>query len=247
MWLAAFLAIGTSVATGLGGYLALRTRDRLHLALGLSAGLLLGLVGFDLLPTIYRANHQQFGGLRVVSLLLIGGFLVLHVLERATATHEPHESDYHDDHDHYHPSRAGVVGALAMIGHVFLDGAGIGASFRVSTSLGIAVTSALAVHAFSDGLNTVSLLVHNQSWRERSGLLLGADVVARLSGAVLGSALCVTPSAIALYLALFSGFVVYIATSHILPEAHARHPSRATLLATVFGVVVMALVVAGGA
>ncbi len=33
-----------------GGALAIRSRDRLHLVLGLSAGLLLGLVAFDLNP-----------------------------------------------------------------------------------------------------------------------------------------------------------------------------------------------------
>ena len=48
----------------------------------------------------------------------------------------------------------------------------------------------------------------------------------------------------ALYLALFSGFVIYIATAHILPEAHSRHPSRWTLAATAVGVLLMWAVVA---
>jgi ZIP family zinc transporter len=47
----------------------------------------------------------------------------------------------------------------------------------------------------------------------------------------------------ALYLAAFSGFVIYLATSHILPEAHSRHPSRLTMLATIAGVVAMWLIV----
>ena len=52
------LAIGfaaiTAIATLLGGVLALRSKDRFHLILGLSAGLLLGLVGFDLLPEVFE-------------------------------------------------------------------------------------------------------------------------------------------------------------------------------------------------
>jgi len=52
---------------------------------------------------------------------------------------------------------------------------------------------------------------------------------------------------VALYLALFTGFVIYIATSHILPEAHAQHPSRWTLAATLIGILIMWLVVASGA
>jgi ZIP family zinc transporter len=47
----------------------------------------------------------------------------------------------------------------------------------------------------------------------------------------------------ALYLAAFSGFVIYLATSHILPEAHSRHPSRLTMLATITGVIAMWLIV----
>jgi ZIP family zinc transporter len=44
---------------------------------------------------------------------------------------------------------------------------------------------------------------------------------------------------IALYLAAFSGIVIYLATSHILPEAHSRHSSRWTMVTTIAGVLVM--------
>jgi zinc and cadmium transporter len=49
---------------------------------------------------------------------------------------------------------------------------------------------------------------------------------------------------LALYLAFFCGFLLYLATSDILPEAHSRHPSRLTLLCTVVGVAFIAFVVA---
>ena len=50
--------------------------------------------------------------------------------------------------------------------------------------------------------------------------------------------------AISIYLALFAGILIYLATSHILPEAHARHSSKLTLLATVVGIAIMWLLVA---
>lgn len=46
-----------------------------------------------------------------------------------------------------------------------------------------------------------------------------------------------------LYLGLFAGFLLYLATSDILPEAHASHPTRLTVLATVRGVGFIWLVV----
>lgn len=241
MNLAIIFAAITVGATALGGLLALRSKDRFHLVLGLSAGLLLGLVGFDLLPEIFELNTEEVGGVRAVSLMLIIGFLALHILERIFGSHEPAESDYGHDHDHHHVT--GTIGAIAMAGHIFLDGLGLGVAFQVSTQLGIAVFIAVVVHAFSDGLNTVSLMVKTHAWDKKSFWLLGLDAVARIGGAALGTSLVLSEPLLALYLALFSGFVIYIATSHILPEAHSRHESRWTLVATVAGVFVMWLVI----
>jgi ZIP family zinc transporter len=239
---AIFFASLTVVATTLGGVLAFRSRDRFHLILGLSAGLLLGLVGFDLLPEVFELNTDQFAGVPVVSIAILAGFLILHIVERGFGSHEPAESHY--GHDHEHHSVSGVIGALAMGGHVFLDGVGLGVAFQVSPSLGIAVFLAIVVHAFSDGLNTVSMLIKSGNWTKNSKYLLGLDAVARIGGATLGTYLALNDKYLALYLALFTGFVIYIATSHILPEAHSRHASRWTLVATALGVCIMWGVVA---
>ena len=237
------LAAITVIATFMGGLLALRAKDRFHLVLGLSAGLLLGLVGFDLLPEIFEMNSSDLGGVKTISLALISGFLFLHFLEQFVGSHEPAESDY--GHDHKHTVEiAGVVGAVAMAGHIFLDGVALALAFKVSTELGIAVFIAMIVHAFSDGLNTVALLIKTNQWREKGKYLLGLDAVARIGGAAIGSALTISDANLAIYLAAFSGIVIYLATSHILPEAHSKHPSKVTMVATLSGVVIMWLLVA---
>ena len=233
------LAAITVIATFSGGLLALRAKDRFHLVLGLSAGLLLGLVGFDLLPEVFQMGTGEFGGVKTVSVALIAGFLSLHFIEQFAGSHEPAESEYHHDHTHAFEI-AGTVGAFAMAGHIFLDGVALALAFKVSNALGIAVFIAMIVHAFSDGLNTVALLVKLGQWSQRGKFLLGIDAIARISGAILGSTLVISDSAIAIYLAVFSGIVIYLATSHILPEAHANHPTRATMLATLTGVLIMA-------
>lgn len=232
----AFSAI-TVLATFLGGYVALKSNDRFHLILGLSAGLLLGLVGFDLLPEVFEMNTGSFLGVPQVSVAILAGFLSLHIIEGVFGSHEPAESDY--GHDHEHQNIAGTLGALAMGGHVFLDGVGLGVAFKVSNSLGYAVFLAVLVHAFSDGLNTVSLIVKSGHWTKKSLRLLMVDAVARIGGASVGTYLVLSDSLLALYLALFAGFVIYLATSHILPEAHSRHSSRWTFFATMVGVLAM--------
>jgi zinc transporter ZupT len=74
-----------------------------------------------------------------------------------------------------------------------------------------------------------------------------ADVFLRVGGSALGYAILLNDHLVSNYLAFFTGLVIYVATSHILPEAHAKHPSRWTLLMTVVGALVMWGVVAGGA
>jgi ZIP family zinc transporter len=101
----------------------------------------------------------------------------------------------------------------------------------------------MLVHAFSDGLNTVALLVKTGQWRSRGKYLLAVDAIARVGGAAIGSALTISDSNLAIYLAVFSGIVIYLATSHILPEAHSKHPSKVTMLATLTGVLIMWAVV----
>ena len=232
------LAAITALATTAGGFLAIKAKDRLHLVLGLSAGLLLGLVAFDLLPEVFELGSSELLGAPAVSVALIAGFLLLHFYEQLFGSHEPAESDY--GHEHEHSSNiAGALGALAMGGHVFLDGLALGVAFKVSSDLGIAVFIALLVHAFSDGLNTVSFLIKSGKWGRKGIWLLGVDAIARVSGAALGTTLALSNNVIAIYLAVFAGIVIYLATSHILPEAHSRHSSKLTILATIFGVVVM--------
>ena len=242
MNLAIIFAAVTVIATTLGGYIALRASDRFHLVLGLSAGLLLGLVGFDLLPEVFEMNKSSWLGVPAVSVAILAGFLTLHIVEGFFGSHEPAESDY--GHDHEHHNIAGAVGALAMGGHVFLDGVGLGVAFQIDSKLGFAVFLAVLVHAFSDGLNTVSFLIKSGSWSKRGVWLLGVDGIARISGAALGTTFAVSDNFVATYLALFAGIVIYLATSHILPEAHSRHSSRWTFFATVCGVVIMWGVVA---
>ena len=238
MNIAIALAAATALATFAGGTLAIKSKDRLHLVLGLSAGLLLGLVAFDLLPEVFEMGTKEILHAPATSVALIAGFLLLHFYEQLFGSHEPAESDY--GHDHKHSANVtGALGALAMGGHVFLDGVALGVAFSVSNNLGVAVFIALLVHAFSDGLNTVSFLIKSGLWSKKGVWLLGVDAIARISGAALGTSFAVNDNFVGLYLAFFAGIVIYLATAHILPEAHSRHKSRYTIMATILGVLIM--------
>lgn len=240
--MAILFALCTVLATGIGGVVALRSRDRLHLVLGFAAGVMLGLVAFDLLPELFALSRDQILGVPTAMVAFATGFLVLHVVERAIALHGAHEGEY-ETHHHHHPD-VGLASAIALTVHSFLDGVGIGLAFQVSDQVGLAVALAVVAHDFADGLNTVTVMRTSGNTRRRTLGMLAADALAPAVGAGSTLLFSVSDGILALYLGAFAGFLLYLATIDILPEAHARHPSRLTLVSTVGGVAFMWFVVA---
>ena len=56
---AVLLSLATFISTLAGGLLALKFRDRLHFILSFTAGVLLGVVSFDILPEIFDLSRDQ--------------------------------------------------------------------------------------------------------------------------------------------------------------------------------------------
>jgi ZIP family zinc transporter len=247
--MAVLLTVVTFFSTTAGGLFALRHQDRLHLILGFAAGVMLGVVAFDLLPEIAEQSSHVGGDLNSsmarAMLALLAGFLLLHILERTALLHPPHEDsgpDAHAHHDPRHYPRRGVLSAAALVAHSLTDGLGIGLAFQAGTGVGLTVALAVIAHDFADGLNTVTLMMVNRNTPRRSLAMLGLDAVAPLIGAASTLFFTIPDGALRLYLGFFAGVLLYLATSDILPEAHARHPGKLTLASTVAGVAVMYIV-----
>lgn len=227
-----FFAITTFVSTMMGGLFALKNRDKLHRILGFTAGVLLGVVAFDLLPEIFSLLNATKTDVMWPMLALVTGFLVFHVIEKLAIIHSAHEGEYEEGHKH---PQVGLVSALALAAHSFFDGVGIGLAFQVNAGVGVAVAIAVIAHDFSDGLNTVSLMLAHKNTPRKAFWLLVLDAVAPLLGAASTLLFSLSDPQLLLYLGFFAGFLLYIGASDILPEAHSRHPSRITLALTILG------------
>ena len=224
---AILLSLATFFSTLGGGLFALKFRDRLHFILSFTAGVLLGVVSFDLLPEIHGLAHEHDMDVTGAMIALVVGFLLFHSLEKFVLVHHGHEDDYAS---HHHP-KVGMLSALALIGHSFMDGVGIGLGFQVSQSVGVAVALAVIAHDFCDGLNTVSLMLLHRNTLRRSAMMLVLDALAPVLGAVSTLLFEVPMPLLMLYLGFFAGFLLYIAASDILPEAHSKAgPSTAVAL-----------------
>lgn len=215
---AVLLSLATLFSTFAGGLFALRFRDRLHFILSFTAGVLLGVVSFDILPAIFELAREQRIDATGAMIGLVVGFLLFHSLEKFVLVHHAHEADYAV---HHHP-KIGVLSALALAGHSFMDGVAIGLAFQVSEDVGIIVAIAVIAHDFCDGLNTVSLMLVHRNTTLRSLGMLVLDAVAPVLGAASTLVFWVPAGILMLYLGFFAGFLLYIGASDILPEAHSQ-------------------------
>ncbi len=227
-----FIAIGAFVATSLGGLLALKFKDKLHLILGFSAGALIGVAFFDLLPEAIELGGSSFQ-ISTITACVALGFILFMLVDRFIAPHH-HTKEHCENENH-----RGRLGAGSLSFHSFLDGIAIGLAFQVSTAVGAIVTIAVLVHDFSDGINTVSLILRNGGSKREAGKWLFLDALAPVIGIVASSFFTLSSSALGIILAFFCGFFLYLGASDLLPESHHQHPTLWTTFMTVLGVLVL--------
>ncbi|WP_251092833.1 ZIP family metal transporter [Streptomyces sp. Caat 7-52] len=239
--MAVFVALGAFVMTLAGGWTAQRVTDRRHLVLGLAGGLMLGVVGLDLLPEALHAADREVFGVPAALLLFVAGFLLAHLGERTLAARQAAHGGA-EEHHHRAPE-VGLAAAGAMVGHSAMDGVAIGAAFQVGGGMGTAVALAVIAHDFADGFNTFTITSLYGNARRRAVGMLVADACAPVLGALSTAFFHIPEPVLGGYLGLFGGVLLYLAAAEILPEAHHEHPARSTLLCTVAGVAFVWLVV----
>ena len=237
-WLATLL-----VATTLG-----RSSWFHQVSVVIAAGILFGVAIADLVPE----SFELLGGTDA-ALAIVGGFLVLYLVEALTHAHTHHHEPHAEHaaahaHSHAHahahdhapvsdeppcvPTHAVLPFLLGLGLHNFADGIVIGASHEVSDSAATGVAIGILVHQLPVGLSFAAvLLASGVSWRRMhlqaalvaSMIVVGALVVlaaADLSGGTLGA-----------LIGAAAGALIYIATGHLLPEAHREDRRLGVVLA----------------
>jgi ZIP family zinc transporter len=235
---AILLTIATFFSTSIGGLFSIKYKDKIHQIMGFTAGVLLGVVFFDIFPEIIKLIKENNFGTNGAMIALVLGFLIFHILEKTILIHHSHEDEYAD---HKHP-QVGILSALALAGHSFLDGVGIGLGFQINPTVGLLVAIAVIAHDFTDGMNTVTLMLTHKNTTEKARWFLFLDAITPVLGAFSTLFFRLPENFLVLYLGFFAGFLLYIGASDILPEAHSKNSSTKTILLTVLGVVLIFII-----
>ncbi len=226
------LGVAAFIMTMLGGLFALKFTDKLHLITGFSAGAIIGVAFFDLLPEAVQLEDSRLG-VPFVSLIIAVGFSVYMVLDRILLIYSPHDTSGSSS------QRRGALGAGSLSIHSFLDGLIMGLAFQISSSIGTIVAAAVLTHDFSDGINTVTLILRGDQNRQRALRWLLLDAVAPVLGVAATFFWRIPGATLGTVLSLFCGSFLYIGAADLLPESYHAHPKLLTTLVTLLGMAVL--------
>ena len=220
-----------------------------RLAMVVAAGILLGVAIADLIPEAF-----EHGDGMIAPLSIAGGFLLLYAVETLTGGHTHHHEPHMGGHEHAHGHSHAPVTTLAAAGaepedgcvpahpvlpfliglglHNAADGVVIGAGHAASDSAATGVAIGILLHQLPVGLSFGAVLLASGMGRRRARrfsmliaamIPLGALTVLAIPGA--------SGHALAAMIGGAAGALLYIATGHLLPEAHSEHRHKDVAIA----------------
>lgn len=215
LWAATIIGFLAGVGgTGLGGVASLFFRclpSRTYsVVLGFSAGVMLSVVAFDLMPEAIEA-----GGLQYAVLGILAGVILVSLLDLL-----PHTHFMTSDRESSRFIKAGVIVGLGIAMHNLPEGLAIGAGYASNTALGLGLGLVIAVHNFPEGMAMACPMIIGGMHPLR---VVGATVLAgmpmglgALIGALLGS---LSPVFLSVCLGFAAGAMLFVTCDELIPDA----------------------------
>src|SRR5262249_43946574 len=207
-------------------------KDKLHLVLGFSAGAVIGVAFFNLLPEALEVG-QKYDSAATLLAWACFGFLLYLILDRAILYHG--QAPQHETHEASRNPHHGTLGAASLSAHSLLDGIAIGLAYQTSPTTGAIVTIGVLTHDFSDGINTMNLILKDGGSRQQGLRWLMIDALAPGIGIISTMFFTLPERFFGIALAIFYGFFLYIGASDFIPESHHAHPKFLTTIMTLLG------------
>lgn len=236
---AVLLAVVTFFSTILGGLAATRLRSRIGVLGAFAAAVLISVPLFDLLPESLKIAYTLRVPVEDVLYAVAAGFVFLYVLERFLSVHRICDGDVCKNVRH---PKGGLYAASELSAHSFMDGLAIGLGFQFGAHVGIVVAVAVISHDFSDGINTVTVMLNAGNSLKSSIRMLLLDAATPILGAASTLFFTLPERYLTLILPFFAGGFLYLGASDLLPEAHERNPPLVSLAATAAGFLLILLV-----
>ena len=227
----------TFVSTLIGGLVAVRYSKKFGILAAFAAGVLIAVSLFDLLPETFRLATKAGVSLERVMYVTAAGFIFLLILECYFSVHRVCLPDGSCSNVRHH--RGGFFAAGELSVHSFMDGLAIGVGFQIEFHVGIIVAFAVIAHDFSDGLNTVTVMLRAGNSLRASIKMLLLDAIAPVVGALSTQAVAIPESYLMLSLPFFAGGFLYLGSSDLLPQAHEMNDPLISIVFTLLGLLLI--------
>ncbi len=185
-------------------------------AMPFAAGALLAAVFLDLL----LEGVHEYDPQTVLTACLAGVVLFFFAERFLRWFHHHHNQDKHDHKD----AQLSLIITGDII-HNALDGVAIAAAFLISVPTGIVTTIAVAAHEIPQEIGDFGLMLAKGMRRGRVLLVNFLSALATVAAALITFALGSAEALpLGILIGLSAGFLLYIATSDIIPEIHEHAP-----------------------
>jgi len=216
----------------LGYIFSKKIKDRRHLLLSFSAGSILGIAIFDLIPEAIELSKNSFDFHNFALLSALGFFSYL-ILDRKFSVHN--HGNLHETTECNHKIEKPAIKIYAFYLHALIDGLLIGMSFHLSTTSGMLITLALILHFFADGINIFNVINTSNSKPENQILYVGFYFIFPLLGSIISLFVPISPFILSITAMILSGMFFYISVVDLIPESFHKHPKFLTTLSTLIG------------
>lgn len=235
--------IGTIVGiigTGLGGFLSLLWKNPgdkfMSIILGVSGGLMLSVVTFDLLPEAF-----DIGGVPLSILGIVGGIIVTALMDELL----PNFDNILKGRGKYF--KLGLLMALGLALHNLPEGLAIGSGFTAGNKLGLGLTLIIGLHDIPEGMAVAAPMSISGIKKYKILIFTIATAVPTGIGAFIGAMLGeVSPVFVTLCLAFAGGTMLYIVCGELIPKSRSLFENIFStfgiLAGVILGIVITSLI-----
>lgn len=247
------LTLGAGLATSLGGLLGVFGKvgntKLLSLGLGFSAGVMVYISLFEILPKgrdALVAVHGEVPGNWVMVLGFFGGIALIAVIDQLVpASVNPHEPGLiTETHRKHMLLRTGLMTALALGLHNFPEGFANFVAGLQSPEIAVAVAVAIALHNIPEGLAVAVPVYHATGSRRKALWWSSMSGLAEPVGALIGYLLLfpfMSDTLLGVVFAGIAGIMVFISLDELLPAAEEYGAHHLAIYGVVAGMAVMAV------
>ena len=255
---------GTGVGGLVGALLQKDSNKTVSLLLSFAAGIMLGVVGFDLIPEAAETGVNIGVVIFAVALGVVVIWLLNYLIDRKTNPEVPHidaehpktaddlDELIHSDHLEVHYARkenklalfiAGLVMACAIALHNVPEGMTIGASYASTGgamgSAAITLAVLIGLHNIPEGMAVSVPLISGGVNKLKAVLITALTGVPTMLGALLGFWLGeIGPVGLTFSLGFASGAMLYVVFGEILPQAILMYHSKLPAFSAIAGLLV---------